>query len=118
MKLFKFQFPALVRGDEPHWSRAWFAADEAAFRADVASMFAHTVVLAVRECTAFERAEHAVSEHNDRHVSCIYGQSALQFLATTFGADSAEFHAYRVYLIQNEVQRDLCAAKRNLEAIA
>lgn len=119
MKLFKFQFPAYIAGDRPHWSRSWFAADEAAFRADIERMFTSAViVLAVRECTPFERAEHAVSVHNERHVSCVYGQSSLQMLAGIFGENSAEVYTYGAFQIEENKRETAYLERQQRESEA
>lgn len=106
MKLYKIRFKTSV-GNE-HDSRACFFADAQACLAYWLDLCPSTMrgatVNDVRECTAFERAEHLVAQLNEQHISATYGQSALHAIAGCFGGESAEYTAYLDFLNHQDEQ--------------
>ncbi len=57
--------------------------------------------------TPLAKARRLVSDHNDRCVSWVYGDSALSLVRRSFGEQSSEAEAYAAYLAKG---RELHAA--------
>lgn len=69
--------------------------------------------------TPLQRAFESVNVHNERHVSLIYGDSAMTHVSTMFGAASPEAEAYADWMSEgnalNEVYQQNLRAKEGLE---
>lgn len=69
--------------------------------------------------TPVMKAHRSVSDHNDRHISMVYGESALTHVQSMFGKDSPEAEAYAEFLsvgrALNEVYQDNLRAHAGLE---